>query len=386
MSCGNDCDRPAGFPARIRNRPGLARIGYRIGDYASFRDHMLRQLDLSGPLQAWTHRGADDPGIALLEGAALVAEVIAFYQSLYANEAFLRTAAWSESVSRLVQLTGYRPAPGVGGEASFAVMVEGDGPVTIPAGYGIRVPLEGRSEAAVFETRAEHLAWPAQNRFHLYAPPSGPVPIEAGLDRLDLVAVDGERGLARRRAQPLGAGDRLLLQPPDPWFSGGSGLPGSSQAPAETLLVRDVETRLDRVEIRFEGALGEDRGMAVTARPVGRSFRHFGHAAPARFGGEVDPDTGIQEIRDTGYLRRLGADTAGEAGVYSNIGANQVLLDGEVEELPVGGYLVCQGFYRLWIFGPRRFTVLRRIRSVRPDTGVWAGVTGPCTLWSWTGR
>ena len=56
MSCEHDCQTPPVFPAAIFNRPGLDRIGYRIGDYASFRAHMLAQLD-----QAWQLAALDPP-------------------------------------------------------------------------------------------------------------------------------------------------------------------------------------------------------------------------------------------------------------------------------------------------------------------------------------
>lgn len=115
MSCQHDCLPTPLFPALIENRPALDRITYRIGDYACFRAYMLALLDQSQALSAWTHRGADDPGIALLECGAVAGEIIAFYQELYANEAYLRTAQWSESVARLVALGGYRLAPDWGG-------------------------------------------------------------------------------------------------------------------------------------------------------------------------------------------------------------------------------------------------------------------------------
>src|SRR5215472_2857884 len=101
--CLNDCVAPDLFPKRPNNRPALPRIGYRIGAYADFRDHLLRQLNLDPTLQSWTHRASDDPGIALLESASILGDILTFYQDLYANEAFLRTAQWRDSVSQLVR-------------------------------------------------------------------------------------------------------------------------------------------------------------------------------------------------------------------------------------------------------------------------------------------
>ena len=65
--CVNSCTEPLRFPRRPDdppNRPGLSHINYRIGTYADFRESMIRQLDATANLSAWTHRTADDPGIA----------------------------------------------------------------------------------------------------------------------------------------------------------------------------------------------------------------------------------------------------------------------------------------------------------------------------------
>jgi hypothetical protein len=73
---------------------------------------MIRQLDATANLSAWTHRTADDPGIALPRRRGILGDILTFYQDLYANEAFLRTAQWRDSVSDLVRLLGYRLSPG----------------------------------------------------------------------------------------------------------------------------------------------------------------------------------------------------------------------------------------------------------------------------------
>ena len=106
MSCDHNCTPPAVFPKAITNRPGLPRIDYRIGASAELRERMIQLLNKDPRLAAWTHRGADDPGIALLEGTAIVGDILTFYQQLYANEQYLRTAQWRESVAELVRLLG----------------------------------------------------------------------------------------------------------------------------------------------------------------------------------------------------------------------------------------------------------------------------------------
>ncbi len=107
------------FPRRAENRPGLDRIAYRIGRYPEFREQMLRLIDSAPALAAWTHREPDDPGIALIESAAIVGDILAFYQELYANEAYLRSIAWRESVAeRLVTSVSLRSIASSGAMSS----------------------------------------------------------------------------------------------------------------------------------------------------------------------------------------------------------------------------------------------------------------------------
>ena len=80
------------FPIRPVNRPALPRIAYRLGAYPDIVDAILRRINAATELARWTHRNADDPGIAIVESAAIVADILTFYQEHYANEAFLRTA------------------------------------------------------------------------------------------------------------------------------------------------------------------------------------------------------------------------------------------------------------------------------------------------------
>ena len=73
--CNNDCKSPLIFPKKIWNRPSLPQIDYRIGEYADFREALLRKLDLNATLAGWTYRSPDDPGIALIESASIVGDM-----------------------------------------------------------------------------------------------------------------------------------------------------------------------------------------------------------------------------------------------------------------------------------------------------------------------
>jgi len=375
MSCEHDCATPPLFPAEISNRPALERIGYRIGDYASFRAHMLARLDQASALAAWTHRGADDPGIALLECTAIAGEIVAFYQQLYANEAWMRTAEWRESVARLAALSGYRLAPGLGGKAIFALAVNGDEPVTVPPGFGFKAELDGVDEPALFESTQEAVALPALNQFRLYRKRLDMSNIPAGSKRLELHAVGGKTDLASRQAVSFKTGDRIMLVPDSTMFESDGGA-YTAQARSEVLVVRKVETVLDRVILEFDGAVTVDRGTTVRAYKLGRTFRHFGHNAPTRIA-TLDETTGRAIFNATLFDRRASSSEA----LYTQLDDQELALDADIKDLSAGAELIVAGqagFYE--VDGDADFAVVKSLDTVRQDSMRWAGLTGGSTV------
>jgi len=351
MSCRHDCDKPESFPKELENRPALSSIDYRIGTYSRMRAHMLERLNSSTALSGWTHRGPDDPGIALLESAAIVGDILTYYQNLYANEAFLRTARWRESVSELVRISGYRLAPGVGGDAVFAVKVKGEGAVTVPRGFGFKAQLADQDETAEFESLREITAYPHLSEFHLYRPPEGAATIRAGSNRLELLAVDDAVDLKSRTALKINKGDRIMLVPESDMFDV-QHTPYSTQDKAEILIVSEVETLLDRVIITFEGALTINRSTSVEAYIINRTFSHFGHNAQAK----LNMYDGVSLDRDnTNFDRKIYSRHAGSA-YYSSLSRFEMPLDQEVDDLALPS-------------SHTRMPSLRRQSRVRTGTG-----------------
>jgi hypothetical protein len=365
MSCEHDCARPAAFPATVFNRPGLARFAYRIGHYPTMRAHMLDRLVEAPELQGWTHLGSDDPGIALLDAAATVGDVLTFYQELYANETKLGTAARDDSIRDLIRLTGYRPAPGLGGAAVFAAAVDGAGPVTIPAGFPFEALLDGFEKPSKFESADRAEAWPAFGSFRLYRPRLGPQPIARGLTALDLVRLGGAEDLATRAAVELAPGDRIMLVPAH----------ADIRQPAEILVVKSVETKLDRVTIAFEGALARARPATMRAWKLGRTFRHHGAEAAREYTTFTDsPPTVTQHT--TSLVRWISLDVVDSSGHYSELLAAEMPLDSEVDDLAAGAKLIATGLGTDWsTFAPAPFTVVREVAQVAARTVTW-GNTG----------
>ena len=143
----NDCGCCTGLrsetPTAVTNRPGLSAVSYRVGTHSSFRASMLAALsDADLPaLQALRTRADDDFTIALLDGAATMADVLTFYQERLANESYLRTATERRSVLELARLIGYELHPGVAASTALAFILDdaAGAPGETEIGIGTRV-------------------------------------------------------------------------------------------------------------------------------------------------------------------------------------------------------------------------------------------------------
>jgi hypothetical protein len=133
-----------------RNRPGLPALAYRAGTYGTFMQAMTERLRTLLP--ALTTRELDDPSIALLDGWALIADVLTFYQERIANEGYLRTATEQRSMIEFANLAGYRPRPGVASSVYLAYTLDKGGAVTLaPANKAQSIPGPGET-AQTYET------------------------------------------------------------------------------------------------------------------------------------------------------------------------------------------------------------------------------------------
>ena len=383
MACNPLITDPFVFPRRANNRPGLPRIAYRIGRYADFVEVMTRGIDAAPELSAWTHREADDPGIALLEGAAILGDILTFYQEHYANEAYLRTAAWRESVAELVRLTGYRLAPGIGGRATLAFEARGTAPVTIHEGFVVKAELETAPTPAEFQTDAELTAWPHLGRFHLYRPRAYASKIAAGATSFEVASVDGESDATSLTTLELKAGDRLLLQAPEPpWTSSGSTL--SSQKAPQVVKVTKVTPLLGRVLVDIDAPLQAAWNQPVEAYRINRTFRHLGHNAPPKTvanttnnSGEI---TGAEES-DTSFERHVDANhNCTNTSASITLTPTLLPLDTEVPDLHRGMRLVLQTRVSKTGQPTVAVSVVRTVTAIEARTIGFGNLNGPSTL------
>ena len=143
-------------PQVVTNPPGLASIADRVDDFTGFRRALLRGLQGEKALAAW-RPAPGDLGLQFLEWWAYLAEVLTFYNERIANEAYLRTAQFPESVAGLVGLLGYLPAPGLAATGQLGAIrstTRPSEPLVIPAGMRLSSTASAGVPAQTFEADA----------------------------------------------------------------------------------------------------------------------------------------------------------------------------------------------------------------------------------------
>jgi len=155
-------------PRRPDNRPGLARIVYRIGTQPEFQARLAWGLpdqtvvdpethSATKPLVSLRRRDTGDPTIALLDSFAVTLDTLSFYSEVIANEGYLGTAVERRSLVELARTIGYEPAPGVAASVYLALEVESaDDPyraVEVSAGLqAMSVPQARGEQPQIFES------------------------------------------------------------------------------------------------------------------------------------------------------------------------------------------------------------------------------------------
>src|SRR5579862_72406 len=178
MQAGCTCGCCAGTsvqtPGGEYNLPGLPAVAYRTGTWATFKESMLARLSSADhpALSDLRTRDDDDFSIALIDAAAVMLDILTFYQERLANENYLRTATQRDSLTQLSRLIGYQPSPGVSASTYLAFTLSaapglpanpGTTAITIPTGTQVQsVPAPGQTPQS-FQTSAAILGKPDWN-------------------------------------------------------------------------------------------------------------------------------------------------------------------------------------------------------------------------------
>lgn len=195
------CEMPQD-PEVVSNPPGLASITDRVDDFTGFRRALLRPLPGEQALGAW-HPAPGDLGLQFLEWWAYVADVLTFYNERIANETYLRTAQFPESIAGLVALLGYLPAPGLaatGQVGAIRTTTRPAEPLVIPAGMQLSSTATPGIPVQTFE--AVGVTFPGLSDVTATLPPD---------TALSLTDTGPASVLLAGRVTGTKAGDRLLL-------------------------------------------------------------------------------------------------------------------------------------------------------------------------------
>ena len=147
-------------PSIIFNVAGLNQIAYRVGDYTTFREALLRALPgetsltntVNGQVvQIWRPGAKGDLAAQMMEWWAYLADILTFYNERTANQAYLRTASPPETVNRLVRLLGYRPRPGIGATGVLAALMNVTASFKLPQGFQIQSKAGPGQQPQIFE-------------------------------------------------------------------------------------------------------------------------------------------------------------------------------------------------------------------------------------------
>jgi predicted phage baseplate assembly protein len=137
------------------NPPALDTIAYRVGDYLSFREALLRARTGETQLTVWNPGASGDLAVQMIEWWAYVADVLTFYNERWINESFLRTAQLPESVTRLIAVLGYRPQPGIGATGTLGALLSATRPIDVPAGLRVQSKPGPGKQPQLFEVDAK---------------------------------------------------------------------------------------------------------------------------------------------------------------------------------------------------------------------------------------
>ena len=196
-TCGCCQDDVPPAPQTIDNRPGLSAIQYRLGTYATFLQAMCEQISRTPELNdRLLTRSTDDFGIALLAMWSYLGDILTFYQERIANEAYLRTALFQESIAALAALLGYTPSPGAAAEADLAFFLEDGKQGNVPVGLLVQSVPGQNEKPQKFETVESIAADAALNQLQIFPQPEIYAPFAPGSTQA--VLISGAKGLAPR--------------------------------------------------------------------------------------------------------------------------------------------------------------------------------------------
>ena len=316
------CCKPptGGTPIAVNNRPGLAAVAYRVGTFANFRQAMFQGISRSAELRDLSTRRSDDYAITILELWAAIADILTFYQERIANEAFLRTARWRDSVLRMARMIGYELAPGSAATALLSFTADKGQQVKVPVGLRVQSLPAQDEKPQKYETLETVTVYDWLNEQRLFPAPVGINPLAKGSTAAYLTA--GEEGL--KLAENLIAGDRVLLFDP------------AGTEPLEELVVKETVPEHEHMRLRWSKPVqGAHWDMNTQGFKLVRSLRLFGYNVAPSFP-KANMSSGIIQ---TWTIQSIGTGSPGTDN-FAIAGAASLYLDSVYDDLKLGTRLL----------------------------------------------
>ena len=191
--------------------------------------------------------------------------MLTFYQERYANEAFLRTATQRQSIGRLARLIDYSLRPGVAALAWLAFTADDGKLLDVPARLRVQSVPGQNERPQMFETIEAIHADARLNRARALPLPYGVNPLAPGAT--EALVHPGQHGLDG--VAGIAAGDRLIV-----YAEGAAGR-------VEELTVSELRIADDRATLAWTGPVTGAWTRTTPVSRFGRTFRLFGHSAPA---------------------------------------------------------------------------------------------------------
>ncbi|KAF0813720.1 hypothetical protein IGB42_02073 [Andreprevotia sp. IGB-42] len=152
MSCVCDSHsfpQPRAIPAALAS--AFFRPAHALGTFGEWRGALLAGIGKAPALHNWRARDGHDFGLMLVEMGAYVFDVVSFYDTLVAGEAYLHTAGLPGAQRRLVELLGYQARPAMAASALLAAEADGKQPVKLARGTAFRSSAFAGQPPQIFE-------------------------------------------------------------------------------------------------------------------------------------------------------------------------------------------------------------------------------------------
>ena len=181
------------FPPDVQIAAGLTHLPRQVGTFAEFRRALLRAVSirttallekhplwslrylterdregLKKELEAfgqWRGRHPKDFGMMLIEMWAYVCDLTSFYDEVFAQESYVRTAIRRDSLRRLVDPLGYIPRPAVAALADLAAFADGRRVLSLPVGTAFSSGAFSGHQPQVFELGLQTKIHPLLNEW-----------------------------------------------------------------------------------------------------------------------------------------------------------------------------------------------------------------------------